>query len=105
VATFDNGALLVDPQSRNAADRHVLAAYERSEDRTLELEIARAFERLGVDVMDRDTPFHEFVNVDALRNLHRESRATPIETAFVLYGYRVTVTADRVRIYDPSGTE
>lgn len=88
-------------QSQSISDRHVLAEYER-DDEPLEMAIARAFDRVGIDVMERDTPFHEIVNVDALRNLHHESQATPIRTTFVLYDHPMTVTTDHVRIHEPS---
>ncbi|GAB3326528.1 hypothetical protein GCM10027355_29840 [Haloplanus salinarum] len=98
----DNGVPLVSPQSQNSIDRREVAEYERDDDEPLEMAIARAFDRVGIDVMERDTPFHEIVNVDALRNLHHESQATPIRTTFVLYDHPMTITTDRVCIYEPS---
>jgi hypothetical protein len=90
-------------QSRLPTDRDLLAEHERDTDETLEVAIARAFDRVGIDVMERKTPFHEIVDVDALRALHRGSQAAHIRTTFVIYGHTVTVTSDRVRVYDPSG--
>ena len=92
-------------QSKNPSVEQELAAYERDDDETLEMAIARAFDRVGVDVMQRDTPFHEMVNVDALRDLHEESRATSIRTRLTLYGYPVTVTSEAIRIYAASTEE
>lgn len=86
-------------QSQNLAGGRELAAYERGDDETLEMAIARAFGRVGIDVMDRAIPFHEMVNVDALRDLHEESRATPIRTTVTLYDHPVTITSEAVRIY------
>jgi len=102
VPIYPNGAPLVSPQSQNPTDQRLLAEYERGDDEPLEMAIARAFDRVGIDVMERDTPFHEIVNVDALRNLHRESQATPIRTTFVLYDHPMTITTDHVRIHEPS---
>ncbi|GAB6860330.1 hypothetical protein ACFR97_09700 [Haloplanus litoreus] len=89
-------------QSQDLADGRELAAYDRDDDETLEMAIAQAFGRVGIDVMERETPFHEMVNVDALRDLHEESRATPIRTTLTLYDHPVTITSEEVRIYAAS---
>ena len=92
----------MNTQSQPFADGRELAVYERGDDETLEMAIARAFGRVGIDVMERETPFHEMVNVDALRDLHEESRATPIRTTVTLYDHPVTITSEAVRIYAAS---
>ncbi|MFC7172977.1 hypothetical protein ACFQL0_05680 [Haloplanus litoreus] len=89
-------------QSQDLADGRELAACDRDDDETLEMAIAQAFGRVGIDVMERETPFHEMVNVDALRDLHEESRATPIRTTLTLYDHPVTITSEEVRIYAAS---
>ncbi|WP_251341408.1 hypothetical protein [Haloplanus halophilus] len=92
-------------QSPNLAERDVLATYEREGDETLEMAIARAFRRAGIDVMERDVPFHEMVDVDALRDLHRGPHPTPIRTTLVLYDHPVTITGEAVRVYAPTDAE
>ncbi len=91
----------VPSQSQPLTDRRTLATYDRESDEALELALARAFDRVGIDVMERDTPFHETVDVDALRNLFRKSRTAPIRTTLELYGHPVTITTDAMRIYAP----
>jgi hypothetical protein len=91
----------VSSPSRSPPDRPVQEAYDRGDDETLELAIARAFERVGIDLMDQETPLHDAVNVDALRDLHRETSETPVTTTLVLYERPVTITHDAVLIHEP----
>jgi hypothetical protein len=88
-------------QSQSLADRRTLATYDRESDEGLELALARAFDRVGIDVMERDVPFHGVVDVDALRNLFRNSETAPIRTTLELYDHPVAITTDAVRIYAP----
>ena len=88
-------------QSPNPADRPVIEAYERRDGEALELAIARAFERVGVDVMEQ-SPLQEAVNVDALRALYETPHSAPIRTTIVLYDHPVTITDEGVLIHEPS---
>jgi hypothetical protein len=87
------------PLRHDARAREPLVEYQRPDGETLELSLARAFERVDVDAMSHEEPLQNRVDVDALRRLHDGSAAQPVRTTLRIEGHPVTVTADAIVIH------
>lgn len=89
----------MSPFIADLADRTQLVEHEFG-DETLERALDEAFECIGVDTMAQTDAFQEVLDMDALNSLHDGSAESPLCTAFVLYGYPVSVTSEAVCVYE-----
>lgn len=86
--------------SRTAgSDRHRLVTCDFSGTDTAVEGVFKAFYAIGIDIQRRDRTLNDWIDIDSLNNLHRDTARFTL--TFTAWNYPVEVTPDRVSIYPP----
>ena len=85
---------------QHSARREYDARREIDGDRSVAETVLRAFEDAGVDHMAAEATLDEAIDTDALNQLFAGRRSEDTQLAVDLWGKRVVVTDDEVRLYD-----
>lgn len=79
----------------------LLVAFSRDSDEVMSQSIIDAFLALDIDIFERETTLHDWINTDALDGLAWSSER-PITHVTRIWGYKVALSDEVVRIYADS---
>jgi len=81
-----------------------LVSYPVGDDEAVSRAVVAAFRSLGVDPSEKETRLANWVDTDVLEDVRWDS-AWPVYLSGRVWGRRVVVTADEIRIYESMDVE